>query len=346
MIWFLRQAHDRNNFFPGKAVGFLTRNSQNTAIGTGKGGLYEMVASRDQNVVHVTHNDLDAVGADAIHRMKYGKIISIFCSVGKFPSIIEQICNVPGNGDLISISDLGFQQQAVAPLKNLKKNGWRIEWRDHHRWKDVEIQTAGDIVDSLSVDVSTCGCGLCARDLMPGDPQAAEVARVVCDYDLWKHEDPRSAVLGLVLQKRKNRDYVRDALVKGVLSDETIEREYREIRDDMETMMEKSEKAAVVMGSKYRIVLAPLYGYPSETAARLRKDLSSDMEVLVSPAGRFSLRSVPPISHLIAREFNGGGHPNAAGGSFEFTLCEKFLFWLFGKNSKFDRFVSVAESIE
>jgi oligoribonuclease NrnB/cAMP/cGMP phosphodiesterase (DHH superfamily) len=327
-------------------VAFLKRTSQDKAAGSGKSGINEMIASRDLHVVHLTHNDLDAVGADAIHRMKYGKIISIFCSVGKFPSILDQICNIRGDGDLISISDLGFQQQAVAPLKSLKKNGWRIEWRDHHRWKEAELQTVREIVDLLSVDVSTCGCGLCARDLMPGDPQAADVARVVCDYDLWKHEDPRSAILGLVLQKRRNRDYVRDALVKGIFSDETIEREYREIKDEMEIMMEKSEKKAVIMGKKYRIVLAPLYGYPSETAALLRKDLSSDMEVLISPGGRFSLRSVPPISHLIAREFHGGGHPNAAGGSFEFSLWEKFLFWLFGKNSKFDRFVSVAETIE
>jgi oligoribonuclease NrnB/cAMP/cGMP phosphodiesterase (DHH superfamily) len=327
-------------------VGFLKQTSKDNAVGSGKGGIAEMVASRDLNVVHLTHNDLDAVGADAIHRMKYGKVISIFCSVGKFPSILGQISKIPGKGDLISISDLGYQEQAVAPLKDLKSNGWRIEWRDHHRWKESEIETAREIVDLLSVDVTTCGCGLCARDLMPGDPHATEVARVVCDYDLWKHEDPRSAVLGLVLQKRKNRDYVRDALVKGVITDETIEREYREISDEMEKMMEKSEKAAVITGNKYRIVFAPLYGYPSETAARLRKDLSSDMEVLISPGGRFSLRSVPPISHLIAREFNGGGHPNAAGGSFEFSLWEKFLFWLRGKNSKFDRFISVAESID
>ncbi|MBP1929362.1 oligoribonuclease NrnB/cAMP/cGMP phosphodiesterase (DHH superfamily) [Methanolinea mesophila] len=325
---------------------FLKKTSRDKAAGAGKSGIGEMIASRETGVVHLTHNDLDAVGADAIHRMKFGKIVSVFCSVGSFPSILGQISGIHGNGDLLSISDLGFQQQAVAPLKNLKTNGWRIEWRDHHRWKDEELRIAGEIVDLLSVDVTTCGCGLCARDLMPGDPQAAEVARVVCDYDLWKHEDPRSAVLGIVLQKRKNRDYVRDAMVKGVLSDETIEREYREISDEMEAMMEKSERRAVVMGSRYRIVLAPLYGYPSETAARLRKDLSSDMEVLISPGGRFSLRSVPPISHLIAREFNGGGHPNAAGGSFDFSLWEKFLFWLRGKNSKFDRFVKIAESIE
>jgi oligoribonuclease NrnB/cAMP/cGMP phosphodiesterase (DHH superfamily) len=56
------------------------------------------------------------------------------------------------------------------------------------------------------------------------------------------------------------------------------------------------------------------------------------------------LRSVPPISHLIAREFSGGGHPNAAGGSFNFTVLERFAFWLFKKSRHFEQFVTVAES--
>lgn len=36
-------------------------------------GLSRAVASRTAHVVHLTHNDLDAVGADAIHRIKFGK---------------------------------------------------------------------------------------------------------------------------------------------------------------------------------------------------------------------------------------------------------------------------------
>ena len=35
-------------------------------------GLANAVKNRSAHVVHLTHNDLDAVGADAIHRMKYG----------------------------------------------------------------------------------------------------------------------------------------------------------------------------------------------------------------------------------------------------------------------------------
>ncbi|MFA6331984.1 MAG: phosphoesterase, partial [Methanoregula sp.] len=57
-----------------------------------------------------------------------------------------------------------------------------------------------------------------------------------------------------------------------------------------------------------------------------------------------SIRSVPPISHIIAREFGGGGHPNAAGGSFRFSVVERFTWWLFKKSRHFDELVKVAEA--
>ncbi len=328
-----------------QAVNSLRMSGAGRVKKDGEDGLVVSVESRRSNVVHVTHNDLDAVGSDAIHRMKFGEIMTIFCSVGSFPGILDRVAGVSGKGDLLSISDLGFQRQAQAGLEKAKKNGWRIEWRDHHRWNRDEIDSAEPLTDLLAVDVSTCACGICARDLLPDNAMAQEVARVVCDYDLWKNQDPRAAVLGQVLQRKKNRDHVRDCLIKGIFTDEIIEKEYSEIRNEMNGMMEKSARKSVILGKKYKIAFAPLYGYPSETAAYIRNSLSTDIEVIVSKNGRFSLRSVPPVSHLIAREFSGGGHPNAAGGSFEFSHWDRFLFWLFRKNSHFDKFVKLAETM-
>jgi oligoribonuclease NrnB/cAMP/cGMP phosphodiesterase (DHH superfamily) len=145
-----------------------------------------MVRERTSNIVHITHNDLDAAGADAIHRMAYGKVVSVFSSVGKFPYLLDGIAEIPGNGDTISISDLGFTRNAERLLRKMKANGWAIEWRDHHRWTDEETAAVRDIVDLLHIDTSMCGCGICAIDLQPGNLVATEVARVVCDYDLWK----------------------------------------------------------------------------------------------------------------------------------------------------------------
>ncbi|MCX6700920.1 MAG: phosphoesterase [Methanomicrobiales archaeon] len=303
-----------------------------------------LVRDRSSHIIHLTHNDLDAVGADAIHRIKFGELLSIFSSVGKFPHLLSAIADLPGNGDLISISDLGFPRGAEKAVKKLKNNNWNVEWRDHHRWTDEEVATVEKNVALLHIDTSRCGCGICATDLLPDDPVAQEIARVVCDYDLWKNEDPRAAVLGLVLQRRKNLIHVRDCLKNGVFTDPKIEREYNDIRTEMDQMMEKSRRKAVIMNGKYTIAFVPLFGYPSETAAYIRKTLGTDIEVIVSRGGRFSLRSVPPISHLVTREYRGGGHPHAAGGNFDFTWKDRILFILFGKNSHFKKFAEVADS--
>jgi len=309
-------------------------------------GLAGAIKSRSAHVVHLTHNDLDAVGADAIHRMKYGQdgVFTIWSSVGKFSDLFLLVASCKGNGDLLSISDLGYNKTLAGIAGKARANGWIVEWRDHHRWRDDEMKTIANEVSLLTVDTSVCACGIVARDLAPDNPVAAEVARVVCDYDLWKHADPRSAVLGQVLQRKKNRDHVRDCLVDGIFSDAYINYEYAEIKGEMAEMMQQSLRHATITGTKYRIAFAPLYGYPSETAHFIRDEKKTDIEVIISKDGKFSLRSVPPISHLIAREFGGGGHPNAAGGSFNFTIIERFTWWLFKKSRHFDQFVKIAEA--
>jgi len=312
----------------------------------GDAGLANAIKSRTARVVHLTHNDLDAVGADAIHRMKYGTdgVFSIWSSVGKFSALFSLVASCEGKGDTLSISDLGYHRGTEETAAKAKKNGWIVEWRDHHRWRDEEVTLIQAGVSLLHIDTSVCATGIVARDLAPENPVAGEVARVVCDYDLWKHADPRSAVLGQVLQRRKNRDHVRDCLVRGVFSDDQIDREYREIKAEMEEMMHRSLKQATFLGKKYRIAFAPLYGYPSETAHFIRDERKTDIEVIIGKDGKFSIRSVPPISHVIAREFGGGGHPNAAGGSFNFTVIERFTWWLFKKSRHFDEFLKVAEA--
>jgi len=315
--------------------------------GNSDSGLASAVKSRTAHVVHLTHNDLDAVGADAIHRMKFGtgSVFTIWSSVGKFPRLLPVVASCEGRGDLLSISDLGYFREAEQATAKARKNGWVVEWRDHHRWRDEEVKKTEAEVAILHIDTTRCGTGIVARDIAPDNPAALEVARVVCDYDLWKHEDPRSAVLGQVLQRKANRDHVRDCLVQGIFSDEHIQREYAEIKHEMESMMKRSLNHATFTGSKYRIVFAPLYGYPSETAHFIRDSRKTDIEVIIGKDGKFSVRSVPPISHLIAREFGGGGHPNAAGGSFNFTVIERFTWWLFKKSRHFDELVSIAENL-
>ena len=305
----------------------------------------EALRSRRARVVHLTHNDLDAAGADAIHRMKYGEIFTLFSSVGSFVTLLSVVVESEGRGDLLSLSDLGYQHGAERLLRKARSHGWKVEWRDHHRWQESEQESIRGVVDLLHVDTERCACGIAAGDLLPGDPRATEVARVVCHYDLWKNQDPRSAILGRVLPKNRNRDYIRDRLSEGVILDDHIREEYRKIEEEMQGMIERSVARTRFLGNRYRIAFAPLYGYPNETAAEIRKRLGSDIEVVVSSSGKFSIRSVPPVSHLVARQFGGGGHPHASGGIFPFTLVDRIRFFFVGDTPHFHRLAEVAESL-
>jgi len=301
-------------------------------------------AARDRKarVLHLTHNDLDAVGADAIHRRRYGDVFTVFSSVGKFPAFLERLAALPGRGDLLSITDLGYQDTAVPALEAARRNEWRIEWRDHHRWDEEECGAVRVRVDLLRVDTARCGCGIAAVDLLPEDPVAGEIASVVCDYDLWLHRDPRSAVLGQVLQRPRNRNHVRD---KGRFSDDQVEAEYADIRKEMTGVIDHSIAHVQLAGERYRIAFAPLYGYPSETAAAIRDRLGTEIEVIVNPSGRFSIRSIPPISHLVARRFGGGGHPHAAGGDFTFSFIDRLGFALLKRSRRYRDLIATAEAL-
>ncbi len=306
----------------------------------------QALSERTGTVVHLTHNDLDAVGSDAIHRRMHGDVFTIWSSVSRFLTLLDAVAGSPGRGDLLSISDLGYQEGVEQRLAKARSNGWRIEWRDHHHWEDEEIQAVDAKTSLLHIDVTTCATGIVARDLAPDDAVAKEIARVVCDYDLWKHQDPRSKMLGQVVMRKGFREYVRDNLVRGIIIDAMVENEYAEIVREMERDIRHSLRhTTIIENGSYRIAFAPLYGYPSETAHAIRDELNTDIEVIVSGNGRISIRSVPPISHLIAREFGGGGHPHAAGGTFPFNLLDRILFWILKRNRYYRHFADAAESI-
>ena len=180
---------------------------------------------------------------------------------------------------------------------------------------------------------------------MPGDEHSKEIARIVCDYDLWKHEDPGSKVLGEVGSKWKNLDLIRDCFLSGKLINREIEEIYKDIAREKSDAIEKSIKNSTILEGRYRIAFAPMYGYPSETAHAIRDRKDTDIEVIVSDSGKFSIRSKPPVSHLIAKEFGGGGHPPAAGGMFDYSLFDRISNLLFGKNRHFRHLFEVAEKI-
>ncbi|MDR2854712.1 MAG: phosphoesterase [Methanomicrobiales archaeon] len=312
-----------------------------------KKGISEKIRASKANLIHLTHNDLDAVGSDAIHRLAYGNenVYTIWASVGAFPFLFEEISELPANGRTLSITDLTFKNGMISSLKRAKENGWIINWRDHHRWTNDGISDVRRLVHSITISTNQCACAICAQDLLPNKPLAREIAHVVCDYDLWNHTHPQSQLLGIVLQRHKNREYVRDLLMTGVFEDEYIRQEFSSIMKEVEQAKVTCEKEMKIYGKDVKIIITRMHGFPSETADYLRSKYGSDIEVLVSANGKFSIRSKQPVSHLIAREFHGGGHPEASGGHFQFTWFDTLKLKLCKKNRHYDSIAQKSHEI-
>ena len=186
--------------------------------------------------------------------------------------------------------------------------------------------------------------GIAAADLLPDDPVAREIALVVCDYDLWLHRDPRLAVLGQVLQ-RPRTGTMSATCWPGAASRTTRSRPSTRDPEGDGREIDHSISHVQLAGTATGL-RSPRSGYPSETAAAIRERLGTGIEVIVSPGGRFSIRSVPPISRLVARRFGGGGHPHAAGGDFEFTFLDRLGFTLLKRNRRYRELVVAAEALE
>ncbi|RBQ23644.1 MAG: hypothetical protein ALMCE001_16420 [Methanocorpusculum sp. MCE] len=320
--------------------------SADTKNGTNKQTLQEKIVGRTTNIVHMTHNDLDAAGSDAICRMTFGnEIFTLFSSVGRVGWFLAQVGGCNGKGDTLIISDLSYQNGIEDQIRKAHAAGWVIQWYDHHKWTELEKKRVQPFVQTLIVDTTKCATGVVASVLAKDNQSARGVAEVVCDYDLWKHQDPRSAKLGIVTSKQENLRLIRDKLTKGIIIDEEVTRIFEKIEHDKNKCMKKSIRAAKIFRGKYTIAVMPAYGYPSETSAEARRQLGTDIELLVFDNGKFSLRSVPEISHLIAKQFGGGGHPNASGGSFNYTWKEKWMLKLFKKVSQKDKFIAAAENL-
>ena len=149
--------------------------------------------------------------------------------VNRFGWFVGQVGGCNGKGDRLIISDLGYQKGIEDQIRKAHAAGWKIEWYDHHKWTEEEMERVRPFVISLTVDTSVCATGVVCRAFAQGNPVATEVARVVCDYDLWKHEDSRSAVLGMVTSKREYLELVRNKLTEGIIIDDEISEIFAEI---------------------------------------------------------------------------------------------------------------------
>lgn len=294
------------------------------------------VYAHEGGVVHLTHVDLDAVTSNAIHLRKYGPedTFTIYTAVHRLPEQLQLLAEVAGERDdekLLSLSDLNFdgevEEEILEACREVRRNGWTVEWRDHHPWNEHQLRRFGEELNYLRVDRDFAGCEVVQQDLLPDDDVAQRIAEIGRDRDLWINEDPLSEKLSTVIRGREWKDRVSSMLADGEYWSDELQERYDELEERKQRKVRKSVKnARVVEKDSFRVGVTKSVGYNSDTAHELRNEYDTDLEVVVSDRGTYSLRSNHGVCTVIAGQHGGGGHPNASGGNLEFTLLDKLLY--------------------
>jgi len=284
------------------------------------------------NIIHLTHTDLDAVCCDAIFRRKYGNVLTIFSSVQDYSSYLDLFTQVKKATNLtLCLSDLGGRQSAVESVTKLKRNGWHVEWRDHHIWDTQTLEDVTNTIDYLCVNRDLCGCEIVYQDLLKSDPLAQEIAAIGRDRDFWVNKDQRSDVLSTAISDTASREKLASKMSRGIFTDAEIEGMYTVQMARKNKAMNNALKQSALFD---HTAVTISRGYSSDVAAMLRDQYQSRTELLLRANGVFSVRTVAPVSNQIAMLFDGGGHPHAAGGNLHFTIAEKIGFRLFAYRLK------------
>lgn len=294
-----------------------------------------------RDVLHVADGDLDGAGSDVMLRLARGDdaVATFYTSPYDFVDVLERVATHDGRGRTLAVSDLSPNRDEVPDLvdlvETLQDGGWSVVWRDHHheQWPDAgrkALRQAG--VDLTVHDQEE----LCTADVVReaegvDDPFAKRLAEVVRDHDLWLQDDPRSEVLSDACHEMGPRDLVDRLLVTRDLDDPTYDAVHAEAEEEKEADADWGlERAAYHEGDHARVGITYGSGPTNTTLHRMQEEDDADVGIMLRPEGSFSLRSRDGVDvcHEIAQAFDGGGHPNASGGTLGLASWEMPRYWL------------------
>ena len=224
-------------------------------------------------------------------------------------------------------------------LAALLEHAGAVRWFDHHQWDDDVATAVRDAGVDLVVGESDeeCSADVTLRSLDYDFPaHLRELTAVTRDHDLWLKEDDRSDDLADLSYWLGSEPYVELVREYGAdLPREAVaylEERRTEKRDRIDRAVNRADTHTVTLhrlpaderaeaddageGEPDEVTVAVTYGRCSqnEVAERLREQ-GADAAVVVKPSGSASIRGSEGFrrAHEVARQVNGGGHPQAAG---------------------------------
>ena len=273
-------------------------------------------------------NCLDGVTSAIVTQRVLGRdLVGVaYAQPGDMAEVLELLATRPGKGRRLLVADLSLQPEQfdaiVAACAALRTGGWTVEWRDHHhkQWEGLPLERLRAHVDPLVVNATATesGASLQQQALAPDDPFLRALAETVRDRDLWWNKTPDSETLEFALTDLGPKEFANHYLERGrgPVVDDTIAAAAKREKDGQQAVKHRLLSQARYWGEGPTRV-GVVYGWlPKNTGLHeLLEDHGCQVAVNVRPNGKVSLRSRKPaaVCHLIARPFNGGGHPNASG---------------------------------
>lgn len=291
---------------------------------------WEAAEARAKSVLLLSHaHCLDGVGSAIVTLRTLGRsdVGLAYVQPGDMAEVLAHYAKVPGRGRRLMIADLSLQPEQydaiVASCAALAASGWAIEWRDHHhkQWEGLDLARLQAHLKVLQVnaDATESGASLQQKALAPNDRFLQRLADTVRDRDLWWNRTPDSEALEFALSDLGTEAFTQhyleadpgDPVVTPVIA-AAAQRE----RDGQSGAKMKLLAQARYFGTGATKV-GVVYGWlPKNTGLHdLLEDHGCQVAVNVRPNGKVSLRSrkEAAVCHLVARQFHGGGHPNASG---------------------------------
>lgn len=299
-------------------------------------GAWRAAEERARSTLLISHaHCLDGVGSAIVTLRRIGADEVGVCYVqpGEMAEVLAFFAAVPGRGRRLMVSDLSLQPDQfdaiVAASSRLRAGGWNVEWRDHHhkQWEGLDLSRLEAQLVKLEVntDATESGASLQQKALAADDPFLTRLAETVRDRDLWWNRTTDSETLEFALSDLGTDSFV--AAYLGAPADapvvlpEVAAAATRE-RDGQAAVLHRLLSEARYYGDGPTRV-GVIYGWlPKNTGLHeLLHDHGCHVAINVRPNGKVSLRSRKgaDVCHLIARDFSGGGHPNASGADLGLT---------------------------
>ena len=314
-----------------------------------------------------THTDLDGIGCAVLAYLAFGKenVDVEYCNYDDVDDKVEAFMEIEDlyrSYDQIFITDISVSDQVASMIDILDKTDHRVRLFDHHgpalRLDNYFWCTIYEYLDGVKTSGTELFYLYVRNTLSLTYSQATQhkISRfvsIVRDYDTWRWKELRED--GLVSKQMNDlfhiygRDkFIELAMKRIMFSTSPLHQDewfsetdlllLEQKQKDIDIYVEQKEKQITVKtdqwGNTYGVIFAERYF--SELGNRLceiHPELAYITMIDIS-RGRVSYRTIRDDINLgtdIAHNYGGGGHPKAAGSTFDISWAMDVMTdWLFG----------------